>query len=92
MSLKIITVGDKTDHGGVVTSGSSKHDINGRPIARKGDTVSCPQSYPGGAPHGVNKIIRGHATFTIGGVAVAVEGCETECGCKLIGSRPATVD
>jgi uncharacterized Zn-binding protein involved in type VI secretion len=24
-------------------------------------------------------------------VPVAVEGCTTECGCKLIGSVPATV-
>lgn len=27
MSLKIITVGDSTDHGGKVISGSPRHDI-----------------------------------------------------------------
>jgi uncharacterized Zn-binding protein involved in type VI secretion len=48
MSLKIITVGDKTDHGGTVISGSSTHDIHGQAIARLGDKVDCPQSYPGG--------------------------------------------
>lgn len=48
MALKIITVGDKTDHGGTVISGSPDHDIGGRAIARLGDPVSCPQSYPGG--------------------------------------------
>lgn len=48
MSLKIITVGDKTDHGGTVISGSPNHDIRGRAIARLGDSVACPQSYPGG--------------------------------------------
>ena len=92
MSLKIITVGDLTDHGGVVISGSPNHDIRGRAIARLGDKVDCPQPYPGGKPHGVNKIITAHDTLTVDGVSVAVEGCTTECGCKLIGSLPATVD
>jgi uncharacterized Zn-binding protein involved in type VI secretion len=64
MPLKIITVGDKTDHGGTVISGSPTHDIHGRAIARLGDKVDCPQSYPGGKPHGVNKIITAHDTLT----------------------------
>jgi hypothetical protein len=51
----------------------------------------CPQSYPGGKPHGVNKIVTAHETLTANGVPVAVEGCTTECGCKLLGSLPATV-
>jgi len=91
MSLKIITVGDRTDHGGVVISGSPDHDIRGKAIARLGDKVDCPLPYPGGKPHGVNKIITAHSTLTVNGVPVAVEGCTTECGCKLIGSQPATV-
>lgn len=91
MPKKIITVGDTTDHGGIVFSGSPTHDISGRAIARIGDQVDCPQCYPGGKPHGVNKIVTGHQTFTVNGVAAAVEGCETECGCKLIGSLSATV-
>lgn len=91
MPLKIITVGDKTDHGGQVISGSSTHTLNGKAIARLGDKVSCPQLYPGGAPHGVNKIVGAHRTLTAGGIPVAVHGCKTECGCTLIGSKPATV-
>jgi uncharacterized Zn-binding protein involved in type VI secretion len=91
MPLKIITVGDKTDHGGTVITGSPTHDVRGRAIARLGDRVDCPQSYPGGKPHGVNKIITAHRTLTVNGIAVAVEGCTTECGCKLIGTLPATV-
>ena len=91
MSLKIITVGDKTDHGGTVISGSPVHDINGRAIARLGDEVDCPQYYPGGKAHGVNKIISAHSSLTVNGTPVAVHGCVTECGCKLIGSLPATV-
>lgn len=90
MSLKIITVGDKTDHGGTVISGSPDHDIGGRAIARLGDPVSCPQSYPGGKPHGVNKIVTACRSFSVNCVPVAVEGCTTECGCKLIGSAPAS--
>lgn len=92
MSLKIIVVGDSTDHGGKVISGSPLHDVDGRPIARLGDQVNCPLYYPGGRPHGVNKIITAHPTLSVGGVAVAVENCVTECGCKLIGTRRASVD
>lgn len=91
MPLRIITVGDKTDHGGTVISGSANQDIRGKAMARIGDQVDCPQSYPGGKPHGVNKITTGHSSLTVNGVPVAVEGCLTECGCKLIGSSPATV-
>lgn len=91
MSLKIITVGDMTDHGDTVISGSSNHDIRGKAIARLGDKVACPLLYPGGKPHGINKITTAHDTLTVDGIPVAVEGCTTECGCKLIGSAPATV-
>jgi uncharacterized Zn-binding protein involved in type VI secretion len=91
MALTIITVGDDTDHGGKVISGSPTHDIGGRAIARLGDEVDCPQHYPDGRPHGINKIVTAHPTFTIGGIPVAVQDCLTECGCKLIGSSSATI-
>lgn len=90
MLLKIIVVGDKTDHGGKVISGSPLHNIDGKPIARLGDLVDCPDYYPGGKPHGVNKIVTAHPTLAVGGVAVAVEDCVTECGCKLIGMQRAS--
>lgn len=67
MSLMIISVDDKTDHNGTVISGSSDDDIQGRAIARSGDKVSCPQFYPGGKPHGINKIITTHNIFTVSG-------------------------
>ena len=91
MPLKIITVGDKTDHGGTVISGSPTHDIRGRAIARLGDQVDCPQLYPGGKPHGVNKITTAFNSFTVNGRPVAIDGCTTECGCRLIGSLAASV-
>lgn len=92
MSLKIITVGDKTDHDGTVISGSPNQNIRGRAIARLGDKVDCPQVYPGGKPHGINKIVTACNSFDINGVPVAVEGSTTECGCKLIGSQPASIE
>ncbi|MYN28937.1 hypothetical protein GTP69_21265 [Duganella sp. CY42W] len=46
MPLKIITVGDTTDHGGKVITGSPVHDIGGKAIARLYDKVSCPQQGP----------------------------------------------
>ncbi|WP_426212580.1 PAAR domain-containing protein [Massilia sp. TWP1-3-3] len=86
MAYEFIVVGDKTDHGGTVISGSPSQDIRGQAIARLGDAVNCPQSYPGGLPHGVNKIVTGHPTIKIEGKAVAIHGSLTECGCRLIGS------
>ena len=91
MPLQIITVGDSTDHGGKVISGSATHDIGGKAIARLGDEVMCPQHYPGGAPHGNNKIVTAHETLTAGGIPVAVHGSKTACGCSLIGAANATV-
>ena len=91
MPLKIITVGDKTDHGGEVITGSPTHSIRGKAVARLGDQVRCPQAYLGGKPHGVNKIVSAHPTVTAGGIPVAVAGSRTECGCSLIGSVSATV-
>jgi uncharacterized Zn-binding protein involved in type VI secretion len=92
VSSRIVTVGDNTDHGGEVITGSPNHTIAGRAIARVGDLVYCPQLYPGGAPHGVNKIIDGHPTYSVDNKAVAIHGSGTVCGCKLIGSVTATVD
>jgi uncharacterized Zn-binding protein involved in type VI secretion len=65
VSLKIITVGDKTDHGGTVISGAPNQNIHGRAVARLGDKVDCPQFYPGGKPHGINKIVTACNTVTI---------------------------
>ena len=91
MSLKIIVVGDATSHGGCVISGSPTHTIGGRAVARLFDQVDCPQHYPDGRPHGVNKIIEAHSTVTVGGQPVVLEGHRSECGCTLIGSASARV-
>jgi uncharacterized Zn-binding protein involved in type VI secretion len=81
MGLHIIVVGDCTDHGGV--SGSDNQAIDGQPVARIGDPVSCPR-------HGINRIVEGHPSFSIDGKAVALTGCKTECGSVLLGTNRAT--
>jgi uncharacterized Zn-binding protein involved in type VI secretion len=91
MALQIIVVGDATSHGGRVITGSEIHTIADKPIARLFDLVDCPKSYPDGRPHGINKIIEAHPTFTIGEERVAVAGNHTECGCTLIGSTTANI-
>jgi uncharacterized Zn-binding protein involved in type VI secretion len=91
MSRTIIVLGDATSHGGSVISASSTRSINGKGIARKGDSVSCPLLYPDKRPHGVNAIVEGEDSFLVDGVPVALEGHKSECGCTLIGSSSASV-
>ncbi|RDV00733.1 PAAR domain-containing protein [Trinickia dinghuensis] len=89
MPRKIIVVGDTTSHGGRVITGSETHTIAGRQIARLDDLVDCPETYPDGRPHGINRIVEAHVTLTIGNRRVAMQGHRTECGCTLIGSVTA---
>lgn len=91
MSLPIAVLGDSTDHGGRIITGSDSHEISGKPIARLHDLVDCPKRYPDGRPHGVNKIIEAHPTLTVGGIRVALHGHHTECGCSLISSTVARI-
>lgn len=89
MTADIITVGDTTTHGGVVISGSPTSRIKGQAIARLGDLVRCPQSYPDGRPHGINRIVQVAGRYKVGGIPGACAGDLTECGCALIGSHEA---
>jgi uncharacterized Zn-binding protein involved in type VI secretion len=41
--ISLIRVGDNTDHSGKVLTGSPTLHFDARPVARKGDEVSCPQ-------------------------------------------------
>ena len=79
----IIRLGDATTHGGNVIEASSQMVIDGKPAALVGDLVSCPQT-----GHGINPIIEGSETMSFDGKAVAVDGCQTACGCALISSMP----
>jgi uncharacterized Zn-binding protein involved in type VI secretion len=91
MAKGIILVGDTTSHGGVVLTGSATDAVDSRPMARLGDLVDCPERYPGGVRHGVNRIIEGDATTLLNGRPIALEGHRTECGCTLIGSGHGSI-
>jgi uncharacterized Zn-binding protein involved in type VI secretion len=82
-----VIVGDETDHGGVVITGSPTHSWHGIPIARKGDRVFCPKC----KPH-IFEICEGlgNATDTDLALPMATEGHKTTCGAVLIArSAPA---
>jgi uncharacterized Zn-binding protein involved in type VI secretion len=81
MGRAIVRLGDKTSHGGVVSSASKIHTLRGIGIARVGDLVSCP--LPG---HGNNPIIEGCTAFSLNGRNVALHGHKSACGCSLIAS------
>ena len=78
----IIRLGDSTSHGGVVLEAFSRTDLNGKPIAGVGHNVSCPLC------KGVFPIAEGSATYSVDGIAVALDGMKTACGAALIASGP----
>jgi len=82
MSGPLITLGDKTSHGGAVIEASPNSDSGGKGIARVGDKITCP--IPG---HGINIIVEGVASYLIGGRMVALHGHRCACGCTLIASQ-----
>ncbi len=78
----LITLGDKTSHGGTVVSASSVILHEGQPVACDGDLVTCPIT-----GHSPAKIIASGQGFTIDGKSVAHDGDKTTCGAILIASR-----
>ncbi|MDC6119677.1 PAAR domain-containing protein [Serratia rubidaea] len=74
-------LGDATTHGGKIISASSTMFVNGIPVARIGDRISCPE-------HGANHIIEGDCTTFDNGVSVVVDHCLCACGCRVISSHP----
>lgn len=84
MARQVIVVGDTlAPHGGTVTAGSNADLVEGKAVARKGDTVECKQ-------HGTQTIAEGDATSMIGGSPVALHGHRATCGCTLV-SRGTTI-
>lgn len=77
-----IRIGDSTDHGGIVTGGSSTDLADQKSIACVGDAVTCP--IPG---HGPTVITAGDSTVLINGRAAAREGDSCACGAKLIATQ-----
>jgi uncharacterized Zn-binding protein involved in type VI secretion len=87
LSVPVIVVGDRTDHGGFVIQGSPSSDHMGKPIARVGDKVTCPKHGHGGT----TTIVTGDPTNIIDGAAIARHGDKTACGATLISSQATAV-
>lgn len=70
-------LGDSTDHGGVVITAASPDLIEGKPIFRVGDTVTCP--------------IDGHGTtvITTGDPTTLINGGDKGKGDRLLCTRDA---
>ncbi|PQV48573.1 PAAR domain-containing protein [Paraburkholderia sp. BL21I4N1] len=77
-----IREGDTTSHNGKVLSCSPEHKVDGVPIARLGDMVSCPKC--GGVYPIVQILPRG---MSMGGKCPAFEGDKTACGATLIATQ-----
>lgn len=76
----IIRVDDMTDHGGTVAGSIPNTNLNGRPMAGRGNMVFCPLC------KGDFPIIEGSGTYRVNGVPVALDGMKTACGASLIAS------
>jgi len=76
----IVRLDDITDHGGVVIESMPHTNLNGKPMAGKGNLVMCPLC------KGPFPTAEGSSTYSVNGVAVALDGMKTACGAKLIAS------
>lgn len=88
MGLPISRVGDITDHGGIIVTGSGDSTSEGRPIARVGDIGYCPlPDHPS-----IFIIVTGCTTATTDGRATARVGSACSCGATVVtGAAGSTV-
>jgi uncharacterized Zn-binding protein involved in type VI secretion len=76
----IVRLNDTTTHGGKVLGSISHTNLNGKPIAGKGNLVFCPLC------KGKFPIIEGSDAYRVNGIPVALDGMKTACGASLIAS------
>jgi uncharacterized Zn-binding protein involved in type VI secretion len=76
----VIRLGDKTTHGGDVTSAATDFTVLGKPVAVEGDSTYCPKC-KGHFPIQPSGSSRKHH-----GKQVAYDQDLTACGAKLISS------
>jgi uncharacterized Zn-binding protein involved in type VI secretion len=76
----VIRLGDKTTHGGEVTSAATDFTILGKPVAVEGDSTYCPKC------KGHFSIQPSGSTRKHHGKQVAYDQDLTACGAKLISS------
>ncbi|WP_083196724.1 PAAR domain-containing protein [Rhizobium sp. AC27/96] len=84
MANPVARFGDTSSHGGSITSSASKTGVEGKLVARVGDTLSCPI-------HGPNPILTGSPKFTAEGAQVARSGSVTACGAVIVGGATKTL-
>jgi uncharacterized Zn-binding protein involved in type VI secretion len=76
----VIRLGDKTTHGGEVTSAATDFTVLGKPVAVEGDSTYCPKC------KGHFPIQPGASTRKHHGKQVAYDQDFTACGAKLTSS------
>lgn len=84
MTQAFIVLGDRTSHGGTVISADMTCSIDGKYIARVGDSVVCPRC------KGVFRIATGASDALFMGQAGARHGDTTDCGATLLASQSNT--
>ena len=86
-SNTIVVLNDTSSHGGTVISASTNMMVNGKGIARIGDSHSCPIT-----GHGITPIVSSpNSTSTANGSVIAVTGAVVGCGAVLTGSQTGFV-
>jgi uncharacterized Zn-binding protein involved in type VI secretion len=86
MGKQVARVGDSTSHGGTIVSGASQTMVDGKAIARQGDTHECGYWY-----HGSGEITGGSSTVMVEGKPVARVGDSTDCGAEITGGSDTTM-
>ena len=77
MTYPVSRIGDTSDHGGAIITGSPSFDVNGIPVARIGDILDCPL-------HGKNPIVTSMVVHSQDqGKPLAHIGSKTECGATI---------
>jgi uncharacterized Zn-binding protein involved in type VI secretion len=79
----VARIGDPSDHGGSIVSGSSTRTVDGKQCARVGDMHSCPR--PG---HGTTPITSGSPSTSVDGRAIARVGSGVGCGAVISAGSP----
>lgn len=72
----VACLGDTSTHGGNIITAGSKTNAQGRPIARVGDSFSCPV-------HGISPIVTGASKYRTEGKVTALIGSVTGCGATI---------
>jgi uncharacterized Zn-binding protein involved in type VI secretion len=83
MGKPVARRGDTGSHGGSITTGASSILVNGKAVARVGDTYACPK-------HGPNPIVTGAQSVFGQGQLVAHVGSKTACGATITSGSPDT--